>query len=127
MCVGVCFIIATSVDNVSVDVSKMLAQKDKSVKTLTGGIEGLFKKNKVNYVKGWGRLASPNEVEVDMNDGSKKKLWAKNIMIATGSDVMTIPGVVVYSIEWDGESRVEMQHVHHSSLLFGHMYRTLRM
>ena len=81
--------------NVSLDVGKMLAQKDKSVKTLTGGIEGLFKKNKVAYVKGWGKMASANEVEVDLNDGGKKTLWAKNILLATGSEVMTIPGVTL--------------------------------
>jgi len=83
------------VNSVSLNLDKMLAQKDKSVKTLTGGIEGLFKKNKVNYVKGWGRLASPNEVEVDCNDGTKKKIWAKNIMVATGSDIQSIPGVTI--------------------------------
>ncbi len=84
-----------NISGLSLDVSKMLGQKDKAVKTLTGGIEGLFKKNKVNYAKGWGRLASANEVEVDMNDGTKKKLWGKNILIATGSDVMSIPGVTL--------------------------------
>jgi pyruvate/2-oxoglutarate dehydrogenase complex dihydrolipoamide dehydrogenase (E3) component len=41
---------------VSIDVSKMMAQKSKSVDGLTKGIEGLFKKNKVTYVKGWGKL-----------------------------------------------------------------------
>lgn len=81
--------------NVSVNISQMQAKKDQSVKTLTGGIEGLFKKNKVNYVKGWGRLSSPNEVEVDLNDGTKKKIATKNILIATGSDVMSIPGVTL--------------------------------
>ena len=80
---------------VSLDLSKMLANKDKNVRQLTGGIEGLFKKNKVNYVKGWGKFASANEIEVDCNDGTKKTIWGKNILIATGSEIMSIPGVTI--------------------------------
>jgi dihydrolipoamide dehydrogenase len=81
--------------DVSLNVSTMMATKDKTVKSLTGGIEGLFRKNKVGYVKGWGRITSPHEVEVDCNDGTKKKISTKNILIATGSDVMSIPGVTL--------------------------------
>ncbi len=80
---------------VSLDLSKMLANKDKNVRQLTGGIEGLFKKNKVNYVKGWGKFASANEIEVDCNDGTKKTIWGKNILVATGSEIMSIPGVTI--------------------------------
>ena len=48
----------------------MMAQKSKSVEGLTKGIEGLFKKNKVTYVKGWGSLTSkPGEVSVAAADG----------------------------------------------------------
>ena len=73
----------------------MLASKDKSVKQLTGGIEFLFKKNKAEYVKGWGKLLSPNKVSVSLADGSKTELNAKNILIATGSEVTPFPGIVV--------------------------------
>jgi len=45
--------------------------KDKAVKGLTSGIEFLFKKNKVDYLKGWGKFTSKNGVAIDMNDGSK--------------------------------------------------------
>ena len=44
------------VDNVAIDVGKMMAQKEQAVGGLTKGIEGLFKKNKVKYVKGWGKV-----------------------------------------------------------------------
>lgn len=64
-----------------------------AVKGLTKGIEGLLKKNKVTYVKGWGRLLSGNEVEVDGLDGEKTTVKAKNILIATGSEVSPLPGV----------------------------------
>lgn len=65
--------------------------KDSSVVGLTSGIEGLFKKNKVDYVKGWGKFKSANEVEADLNDGGKDSFAAKNIIIATGSDPNELP------------------------------------
>jgi dihydrolipoamide dehydrogenase len=77
--------------NVSMDLSAMMANKSKSVKGLTQGIEGLFKKNKVEYVKGYGKLAGPNSVNVAMNDGSSKAIEAKNIILAVGSEVSPLP------------------------------------
>lgn len=73
------------------DLKTMLARKDKVVEDLTKGIEGLFKKNKVDYVKGFGTITGKNEVTVDAKD----KLATKNILIATGSDVMPLPGVEI--------------------------------
>eukprot|EP01039_Chlorochromonas_danica_P013894 gene13894-16150_t len=58
-----------SVGNVSVDVTKMQANKAKAVKGLTGGIEMLFRKNKVDYIKGWGKLDSANTVSVALAAG----------------------------------------------------------
>lgn len=82
-----------TVDNLNLDLPAMMAQKDKSVSGLTSGIEGLFKNNKVTYVKGWGRLGGPNEVNVDLLEGGSASLKTKNIMIATGSDVSSVPGL----------------------------------
>jgi len=65
--------------------------KDKSVAGLTGGIEYLFKKNKVDYVKGWGKFKSANDIEVDLNDGGKDTFSAKNVIIATGSEPNALP------------------------------------
>ena len=78
---------------VECDVTKMMKQKEKSVKGLTSGIEFLFKKNKVRYVKGTGKITGPNEVEASLLDGKSETLKTKNILIATGSDVMSIPGL----------------------------------
>ena len=58
---------------VTIDVSKMMAQKMKSVGGLTKGIEGLFKKNKVNHVIGFGSLVDKNTVEVTKEDGTEKR------------------------------------------------------
>merc|ERR1719183_2124676 len=74
-----------------VDLPKMMEQKNTAVDGLTKGIEGLFKKNKVEYVQGWGSIKSGTEVEVTKEDGSKEIINAKNIVIATGSDVMQLP------------------------------------
>mmetsp|Transcript_25181 Transcript_25181/g.37049 ORF Transcript_25181/g.37049 Transcript_25181/m.37049 type:complete len:497 (-) Transcript_25181:64-1554(-) len=83
------------VDNVSVDFEKMMDAKSKSVDGLTKGIEGLFKKNKVDYVQGWGKIAGPNGVDVSLNDGGAQSIQAKNIIVATGSVVAELPPVPV--------------------------------
>lgn len=56
-------------DNIGVDWDQMKKQKQTAVTGLTGGIEYLFKKYKVDYVKGWGKFAGPNDIEVDLNAG----------------------------------------------------------
>jgi len=74
---------------------QMMKQKAESVTALTKGIEFLFKKNKVDWVKGAGRITGPGAVEVTAADGSTSTLAAKNIVIATGSEPSPLPGVVV--------------------------------
>ncbi|KAI3993355.1 hypothetical protein MKX01_010098 [Papaver californicum] len=83
------------VSNVEVDLPAMLGQKDKAVSNLTRGIEGLFKKNKVTYVKGYGKLISPSEVSVETIEGKNTVVKGKNIIIATGSDVKPLPGITI--------------------------------
>lgn len=81
--------------SLEVNLPAMMKHKLSSVRGLTNGIEGLFKKNKVTYVKGAGSLASVNEVSVQMLDGGEQSIPAKNIMIATGSEVATLPSVPI--------------------------------
>merc|ERR1719478_1146456 len=81
--------------DVTIDVSKMMAQKMKSVGGLTKGIEGLFKKNKVNHVVGFGSLVDKNTVEVTKEDGTKETISTKNIVLATGSEPAKLNGVDV--------------------------------
>eukprot|EP00956_Cyclotella_meneghiniana_P021891 scaffold40578_cov72-Cyclotella_meneghiniana.AAC.5 len=84
-----------SVGEVTMDVSKMLDSKAKTVQGLTGGIEHLFKKHKVDYFKGKGSLSGPTGVEVQLNDGGVENLETKNVIIATGSEVTPLPPVPV--------------------------------
>ncbi len=74
---------------------QMMKQKADSVGQLTKGIEFLFKKNKVDWMKGRGRIAGPGKVEVTAEDGSVTTLAAKDILIATGSEPSPLPGVTV--------------------------------
>lgn len=82
-----------NVTGVELDLTKMLKQKDKAVTMLTKGIEMLFKHNKVTYVKGHGTLKGPNTVAVAVNGGGDEVIEAKSIMLATGSDVVSLPGI----------------------------------
>jgi dihydrolipoamide dehydrogenase len=82
-----------SVGDVSVDLAKMQARKADVVKGLTGGVGLLFKKNKVEHVIGHGKIKSSTTVEVVAAGGSPQTLTAKNILIATGSAPIQIPGL----------------------------------
>ena len=74
----------------------MLAAKTNSVKSLTGGIETyLFKKNGIDYIKGAGSFASPNQINVALTDGGETQVEAKNVIIATGSEVTPFPGIEI--------------------------------
>ena len=79
--------------DVSIDISKMMQHKKKSVDTLTKGVEFLFKKNKVNYFKGHGSFLDTNSIEIKLNDGTKKSIKGKNIVVATGSSVLSLPNI----------------------------------
>ena len=79
---------------VGIDMNQVQARKDKIVKGLTGGIEMLFKKNKIDWIKGSGRLAGKGKVEI--TDGQKQTLTArKEIIVATGSTPRSVPGITI--------------------------------
>ncbi len=81
------------VEGLGLDVGAMMGRKDKVVKGLTGGIELLFKKNKVDYVKGWGSIPAAGSVKVALEGGGEETLSTKKILIATGSESTPLPGV----------------------------------
>jgi dihydrolipoamide dehydrogenase len=70
------------------------ARKAKIVTGLTKGVEFLFKKNKIEWVKGSGRLAGAGKVEVT-GDAGKRTLSAKEIIVATGSSPRSVPGIEI--------------------------------
>ena len=77
------------------NLEQMMKQKADSVAGLTKGIEFLFRKNKVEWLKGHGRIAGPGKVVVKAGDGSENEHNAKNIVIATGSVPAPLGGVEV--------------------------------
>ena len=80
---------------VALDLPAMMAQKDKVVGELTKGVEFLLRKNKAEGIVGEGRIIAPGQVQVKGKDGSSRTLTAKHIIIATGSDVSPLPGVII--------------------------------
>jgi len=85
-----------SADNVKMDLDKLMQHTSKTVDGLTGGIEGLFKKYKVDYFKGTGEITAAGAVKCHPIDGSASvELKAKDIVIATGSEPAKLPGVPV--------------------------------
>ena len=81
------------VGDVKLNLAQMMKAKDESVGGLTKGIEFLFKKNKVDYIKGTGSFASEHEVRVNLVDGGETSVRGKNIIIATGSETTPFPGL----------------------------------
>ena len=81
------------IEGIKLNIEKMMSNKIKSVQVLTKGVEFLFKKNKVTYFKGKGVLFSKNDIVVYESDNKRTNIKAKNIVIATGSDVASLPGV----------------------------------
>ena len=94
--------VAHGMDTLGVEVAapklnleKMMAHKDATVKSNVEGVSFLFKKNKIDGIQGTGKIVSAGKVSVTNDKGEEQILETKNIVIATGSDVAGIPGVAV--------------------------------
>ncbi|XP_014258372.1 dihydrolipoyl dehydrogenase, mitochondrial [Cimex lectularius] len=83
------------VSDVKLNLDTFMNAKLTAVKALTGGIAHLFKTNKVTLVKGHGTITGTNEVTATREDGGTEKIKAKNIMIASGSEVTPFPGITI--------------------------------
>ncbi len=81
-------------DNVRIDYGATAANKDAVVKRMWTGLKSLVGKNKVEWVAGRGRLDGPSAVVVTLEDGSSRTLTANDVVLATGSRVKSLPGLV---------------------------------
>src|SRR5262245_35895522 len=81
------------VSSPSLDMAQVHARKDRIVNGLTRGVEFLFKKNKVDWIKGTARLGGKGTV--DVADGDRQTLQAKEIILATGSAARSVPGIEI--------------------------------
>ena len=80
------------VSGLKINWANVLARKDKIVKKHAKGIEFLFKKNKVEWVQGWGRYEGPGRASVE-KDGKKTEIEASNILMVSGSEARALPGI----------------------------------
>jgi len=80
------------VGDVALDLGLMMGRKDKVVTTLTRGVEFLFRKNKVDWLKGKGRIATPGRLVVEGGNGAAREIEATSIVIATGSQSTPLAG-----------------------------------
>jgi len=80
------------VSGLKINWANVLARKDKIVKKHSKGIEFLFKKNKVEWVQGWGRYEGPGKVSVE-KDGKRTQIEASNVLVVSGSEAKSLPGV----------------------------------
>ncbi|CAN7387674.1 dihydrolipoyl dehydrogenase [Trinickia sp. LjRoot230] len=84
--------------DVKIDITKMLARKDGIVEKMTSGIEFLFKKNKITWLKGHGKFVGKSDAGVQIEvsgEGANEVVLAKNVIIATGSKARHLPNVPV--------------------------------
>ena len=80
-------------ENVTLDWAQVLARKERIVRKFSKGVEFLFKKNKVEWIPGRGRLAGPGAVSVEAADGQTRNIEAKHIVLATGSEAKALPAL----------------------------------
>ena len=107
------------VKDVKVNWPAMIARKTKIVNKHAKGIEFLFKKNKVESVVGWGRIAGPGRVSVE-SGGKKTEIEAVNIMLATGSDARSLPGVEIDNkVIMDNRGMLDMPTIPKSLVIVG--------
>ncbi|HEX8362293.1 MAG TPA: dihydrolipoyl dehydrogenase [Longimicrobium sp.] len=89
------------VEGATMDVPTMLARKDGVVKSLTQGVAGLFKKNKIEWIRGFGRMTSPETIEVTGENGTQT-VRGKTIILAPGSVPVELP-----FLKFDGERIID--------------------
>ena len=85
--------IGIEVGEVKLNLEKMMQNKDKAVTILTKGVEFLFKKNKVTYFKGTGKLKSKSEIVIIDKENKEINIESENIIISTGSEPSPLPGI----------------------------------
>lgn len=83
------------VNDVKLNLAQMMKAKETSVGGLTKGIEFLFKKNNVEYIKGTGAFADEHTINVNLTEGGETSVRGKNILIATGSEATPFPGLTI--------------------------------
>ena len=85
--------VGIEISDIKLNLDKMMKNKDKAVTVLTKGVEFLFKKNKVSYLKGFGSFVSEKKIKIKGSDGKESEIEGENIIIATGSEPSQMPNI----------------------------------
>ncbi len=100
-------VLGIDVGKPKLDLKKMMAHKDATVKANVDGVAFLMKKNGIEVFHGTGKIAAQGKIEIAGDDGEAQTIETKNTVIATGSEVAGIPGV---EVEFDGTTIVSSDH-----------------
>ena len=106
------------VNGVKVNWPNILTRKDRIVKKHAGGIGLLFKKNKVEWMQGWGKIAGPSRVTVE-KDGKTTELETANILVATGSEARSLPGLEIDETILTNREILKLQTIPKSIVIVG--------
>jgi len=106
------------VNGVKVNWPNILTRKDRIVKKHAGGIGLLFKKNKVEWMQGWGKIAGPGRVTVE-KDGKTTELETANILVATGSEARSLPGLEIDETILTNREILKLQTIPKSIVIVG--------
>jgi len=85
--------IGIEVEGLKLNLNKVMEKKDKAVNNLTKGVEFLFKKNKIKYIKGIGSLKTKNSISILDEKNKENIIESKNIILCTGSEPVSLPGI----------------------------------
>ena len=113
---------------IKLNLPKMMKNKEKAVTILTKGVEFLFKKNNVKYFKGKGGLLDNNKISIKDDQGETKIIESKNIVISTGSEATSLPGIEFdEKIILSSTGALNMEKVPNKMLIIGAGYIGLEM
>ncbi len=87
--------VGITINKPTIDVKKLIAKKNKIVKGLTDGTEGLFKKNKITHINGFAKFINNNQISITKENNQQEIISAKNFIIATGSEISNLPNVEI--------------------------------
>jgi dihydrolipoamide dehydrogenase len=103
-----------------IDVAGVNSYKGKVVERLWKGLQGLVKSRKIDYVAGNGRLVSPTAVEVELNDGGTRRIEARHVLLATGSEAKSLPGLELdHQRIITSDDALNLEHVPASVVILG--------
>jgi dihydrolipoamide dehydrogenase len=112
--------VGVAAKDVRLDLSAAMKHKEKVVRQSSNGVSYLMKKNRIDVINGFGRLAGPGKVSIATSDGAETAISAKNVLIATGSNPRALPGIEIdHKAILSSDSILDLPEVPKSLLVIG--------